>query len=262
MKQMAACESAAVDGHAIFILTRRVFGGSLLATIAMAGTGCAAQNTEYPAYRYRLTVEVDTPEGVRTGSSVIEVRTFKIGPESLAAANGIVMKISGEAVRVDLGKRGSIYALLRSAQMQEWAHRAMLLSLPSPFAELALDEKEQPALFKQLLGKVFVVPRWLRRNGGIAKPSGYPLLARFHNEQDSTTIEELNPDDLSEQLGPGVRLRRMTVEITNDHVTSQISNFLPWLRANYPTPMNINHDPLDYSIASSAHHFDFIRVNS
>ena len=55
---------------------------------------------QLPTYRYRMTVEVETPEGLRTGSSVIEVRTRQgpgfPGPE----AAGIATDVRGEAVAV------------------------------------------------------------------------------------------------------------------------------------------------------------------
>ena len=66
----------------VFTLNRRAFSSALVGICVTAAIGCAAQNEECPPYRYRLTLAVDTPEGVRTGSSVIEVRTFKIGPQS------------------------------------------------------------------------------------------------------------------------------------------------------------------------------------
>lgn len=41
----------------------------VLSALLLSGCG-----DETPTYRYRMTVDVETPEGPRTGSSVIEVR--------------------------------------------------------------------------------------------------------------------------------------------------------------------------------------------
>lgn len=57
-------------------MNRRVTLGSLLALGTLALAGCGDPT---PTYRYRLTVEVNTPEGLRTGSSVIEVETSVAG---------------------------------------------------------------------------------------------------------------------------------------------------------------------------------------
>ncbi|MEP0393170.1 MAG: hypothetical protein ABJ205_00340 [Erythrobacter sp.] len=48
--------------------------------------GCGAEDVA-PDYRYRLTVEVDTPEGLKTGSSVIEVST-KVAKRGTVIVNG------------------------------------------------------------------------------------------------------------------------------------------------------------------------------
>jgi hypothetical protein len=62
-----------------------------------------------PSYRYKMTVEVETPQGLRSGSSVIEVRTSGGG---LTNTGGIQSRVQGEAVAVDLGSRGALFALL------------------------------------------------------------------------------------------------------------------------------------------------------
>ncbi len=63
-------------------------------------------------WRYRLTVVVETPEGIREGSAVREAwasaSSIRIGlPESTSKTN-----IRGEAVVVDLGARGVLFALI------------------------------------------------------------------------------------------------------------------------------------------------------
>ncbi|MDJ0978885.1 MAG: hypothetical protein QNI87_10130, partial [Erythrobacter sp.] len=44
---------------------------SFLALLALSG--CTGADDPTPDYRYRLRVEVETPEGLKTGSSVIAV---------------------------------------------------------------------------------------------------------------------------------------------------------------------------------------------
>ena len=53
------------------MMTRWV-AGMMGLILALFTTACSAEDAA-PDYRYRLTVEVDTPEGLKTGSSVIEV---------------------------------------------------------------------------------------------------------------------------------------------------------------------------------------------
>ena len=72
---------------------------------AFALTSCGYS---LPTYRYRMTVEVETPEGLRSGSTVIEVKNGS-GP-----TGGVGSSVRGEAVAVDLGARGILFALLRT----------------------------------------------------------------------------------------------------------------------------------------------------
>ncbi len=64
-------------------------------------------------WRYKMTVTVETPEGLKTGSAVREMSNsyskIRIDfPESTNPA-----KLVGEAVVVDLGDRGKLFALLK-----------------------------------------------------------------------------------------------------------------------------------------------------
>lgn len=52
----------------------RIIQAAWLALAALTFPACIAAEDKAPDYRYRLTIEVETPEGVKTGSSVIEVQ--------------------------------------------------------------------------------------------------------------------------------------------------------------------------------------------
>ena len=73
-----------------------------------------------PNHRYRLTVEVETPEGLKTGSSVIQVEQSLGRAGGAPASSQIYRKVHGEAVAVDLPDGLTLFALLRSC-----AQRAM-----------------------------------------------------------------------------------------------------------------------------------------
>jgi len=59
----------------------------------------------FPNYtnRFRLTIEVQTPDGIRSGSSVIETTFFKSGDWGPVEARGVRTQAKGEAIFVDLG---------------------------------------------------------------------------------------------------------------------------------------------------------------
>ena len=83
---------------------------TILALLILTPLGyCSIAYPDY-TYRYRMTVEVDTPDGLKTGSSVIEVKTTQwpawISPSGSRVAS---RKASGEAPFVDLGERGILF---------------------------------------------------------------------------------------------------------------------------------------------------------
>ena len=90
------------------MMARRSFlsiAASLGGALALAGCDKPGSGA---AYRYRLTLDVETPEGAKTGSSVIEVRTWETHFEGKRTNH----EVRGQAVVVDLGARGLLFALL------------------------------------------------------------------------------------------------------------------------------------------------------
>ena len=108
------------------MITRRVFNLSLALALALGSCGYRQESLHY-----RLTVEVETPEGVKTGSSVIGVDLSDTGksawlpPEAL----GVTAELRGEAVAVDLPGGQVLFALLRAEQDSDaakwFAHSAV-----------------------------------------------------------------------------------------------------------------------------------------
>ncbi len=180
-----------------------------------------------PDYRYRLTVEVETPEGLKTGSSVIEVEQ-NLGRAGGSPANSqIYRKVRGEAVAVDMPDGRTLFALLRSESDNEWAETVM--DRVSPPSRRGSDGP----LFDgplQLKGEVDV-PRTYPAYAWLEERSAYPMLVTFGDIDDPTSVEEVDPDDLAATFGEGVVLKRVTVELTNDPVTTGIEERLVWLSA-------------------------------
>ena len=85
-----------------------------LGVMASVFAGCVALwFVVYPwiPVRYRLTFEVETPEGLKTGSGVQMASSISY-PEFLTLGrNGGHSDVEGEAVPVDLGGRGTMFAL-------------------------------------------------------------------------------------------------------------------------------------------------------
>ena len=56
-----------------------------------------------------------------------------------------------------------------------------------------------------------------------------PMLVRFRDPSDPTSVERVDPADLAASFEPGVKSDRMIIEITDASVTKGIETALPWL---------------------------------
>lgn len=203
----------------------RIIQAAWLALVALVLPGCAFAEDKAPDYRYRLTVEVETPEGVKTGSSVIEVEQSLSRSTASPSKVGVQRKVRGEAVAVDLPNGKTLFALLRSENNVDWASYV--------YVYLATHEKGKP--FIDQLDNVLEVtgertlPRMWPPVGFLDERSAYPMLVTFGDLGDPTSVLGVDPDDLAASFGEGVTLRRITVELTDAAVTSGISEQLEWL---------------------------------
>jgi hypothetical protein len=216
--------------------TRRAFTAALSAFILpVLLSGCSAAPAD-DVVRYRMTVEVDTPQGVRTGSAVRELRYnanssgwFPLG-ESRPS-----MKVKGEAVAVDIAPGQVLFALLSSARGDvDYAQHVPRIAFPqcmegrdklTPQAQA--DCKDLKWQAKQLVEFWPTLPpqKW--------QGADIPMLVRFKDLADPKSVEAVDPDALEKSFGPGTKLRRITVQVTDDAVTTGIGKRLGWL-GEYP----------------------------
>lgn len=220
---------------------------------ALLLSACGRDNT--PTYRYRLKVEVETPQGLRTGSSVIEVKT-RIGRNPAAPSSQAVRwKVRGEAVAVDLPGGKTLFALLRSPSDVEWAARVMLMQAPSyqgePF-DKQLDNmigmNDELVLHKYFRKKVL----------GHWQPA-YPMLVTFADISNPATAKQVDPENLAAAFGEGVSLQRITVQMTGDEVTTGIEKRLGWLRDYYDKMLDGQRIHNAQVFANNLSQADFVR---
>jgi hypothetical protein len=203
----------------------RIVQAILLALGALVLVSCAFAEDKAPDYRYRLTVEVDTPEGLKTGSSVIEVRQNMGRSGSSPLHSQIYRHAKGEAVPVDLPGGRTLIALLRSENDIEWAAQVMHRIAPKIEGETSEDAFDNVLLIKG----VVEMPRTFPPVAWIPERSAYPMLVTFGDLADPASVAEVDPDDLVASFGEGVKLKRITVELTDDPVTTGINERLGWL---------------------------------
>ena len=207
----------------------RVLQTTWLALAALLVSGCALAEDKAPDYRYRLTVEVETPEGVKTGSSVIQVEQSLGGAASAGGLAGgqIYYKFRGEAVAVDLPGGKTLFALPRSSNDVDWAARVMQKLAPKIQGEPWPESFDNVLLIKGAVE----VPRMWPASETLPERSAFPMLVTFGDIAEPASVELVDPDDLAATFGGGVKLRRIMVELTDDPVTTGIERRLVWMSA-------------------------------
>lgn len=203
--------------------TRRSVLGLMasVGSLSMLAGGCSLF---YPSstIRYRMTVEVETPQGLRTGSSVIET-SFQ-GEPRIGDSGGLNAKARGEAVAVDL-PGGVLFALLANRK-----------SGPD-YPIYLLDNALRNGVVIPPLSRTYQGGEWKGQQDEAkrVKPSitltaaDYPMMVRFADIRYPKSVEAVEPDNLAASFGAGVRLKRIVVQLTDDPVTTGIEKRLGWL---------------------------------
>jgi hypothetical protein len=167
-------------------------------------------------YHYKVTVAVQTPEGLKTGSAVREV-VYEPNLITLPDMAAVTASYRGEAVAVDLPGGETLFALLRSDEF---------FTLQAAFGDDA-NSTLKTAKAKGTVAILQYPPRTPRER------AGYPLLVTFGDVRDPNTLLLVDPSNFAKSFGLGVALSRITVQITDDPVTSGIEKRLSWLPTVY-----------------------------
>jgi hypothetical protein len=174
-----------------------------------------------PGHKYRLTLEVETPDGIRSASGVMAVV-----PDRAYSRSGHT-NTRADALFVDLGGGRNLLALL--------AHLDGSLDLDgSNYVALRAygEASGEPVSFNAMSGMTGIVS---------VKGALIPVLATFSDLADPATMRVVAPDDLEAVLGTGFRLHGVTAEVVpngfwpidfggalGEPVTRGIEAKLPW----------------------------------
>ena len=198
-------------------------------------------------YRYRIAVEVNTPAGVRTGSAVREIRWSRM-PTLTSESHSIFIKQIGEAVAVDLPGRKTLFVLVGDAQE----------TILAGFFSIVGGKGAMGALLKEAdrTKHVYTFPsRDVLRRYHLA----YPRFVTFNDPADPLSVIEVDPAEPAATLGPGYSIKRVTIQMTDEPVTSGIRKRLPWLSSHPEPSLNPRHGPHDWSLPATLTHGDFSR---
>ena len=220
------------------MIERRATFGILAGGVAALLGACGVSGgTEY---RYKLSVEVETPEGIRSGFAVRQVN-WAAGKKLTQEADTSSMSHTGEAVMVDLPNGQTLFALM-SPDGQETPMLAFGSARQTPAVEglvKVLSPPERPEV----------------TYGG----SGYPRLVRFRDINDPKTVEKVDQADLASSFGAGYRLKRITAQVVDEDVTEKVAERLGWLKKSSMKRLNPPKNPSDFSGGPPFYSQDFWR---
>ena len=154
-------------------------------------------------------------------------------------ANGVpwVVNVHGEAVAVDLGDHGLLFALLTGPVDTDRGSGKKFY--PDSPVTVLLAQLSDTGVGGMTSGNLASLSG--RKDVVEVPPARLPMLVRFRDIEDPMTVEQVDPEDLAASFGPGVRLVRATLAITDDVPTFSIEQRLPWLKRLNGAHLTGNH---------------------
>lgn len=146
-----------------------------------------------PGHKYRLTVEVETPDGIKSGSGVLAVH-----PDRGYSRRGHT-STKGDAVLVDLGGGKNLLALLAHLD-----NKSLDLDGVNYLALRAYKAAGRNVSFNEMSRQTGAVP---------VTGTLIPVLVTFAVPGDPASARAVSPDDLEAALGGGFHLRGIAAEV-------------------------------------------------
>lgn len=206
------------------------------------------------SWHQKLTITVETPMGEVSASSVSAVSWRK--HRILWGVMGWSYDVTGEAVVVEVTPGRFLLALMKGTGTTEYMGSVAPASIAGREGRV-LDLE----LFSGVLSEVHYGSS---RAAGVIPVTEvwYPMLVTFDDITKPESVRVVDPENLAAVFGEGVRLKAVTLEITEEVVTEgRVEGVLGWLQ-NYPEAHIIPKvDPKDFSLPTTLWQGDFIRRN-
>ena len=165
-------------------------------------------------WHQKMTLEVEVDGQLYTGASVVKVTVQESEPLTKQLGYPLQFGAKGEAAYVELPGRRYLFALLGGGPSDSGPQTNALNIFQDQLPRKGLER--------------FAVLSTSRFKTEIPR-SHYPLLVAFMDINDPNSVREVDPDNLAPMFGPGVSLKRLTLEITDEPVTEgKIEQVLGW----------------------------------
>jgi len=181
--------------------------------------------------RYRLTVEVQDGDQIKTGSSVIDA-SYAIEPDwSPSGPHVHDPDIVGYAPTVDLGEKGMLFLTFERTPTATYV-RERSKQIPCGFGVvgcLPFAAYNKPAIWSKRSEMKAPLYELLRQSGPRDVPFAMlPKLARFRDINEPLSLTPVSPNDLA-AFGAGIQLKRVILQLTNDRVSPLPASWPQWL---------------------------------
>lgn len=184
-----------VAGPRLFVSSGKVVSDALTTTVI----------------KYKIIVEVETPEGLKTGSNVAQVTITPKFVHWNPSSPPVSTRVKAEAIFIDLGQGKNIVSTLKFGESG------------------TLDNIGELA---QSVFKCTTSGLRLRRNGTRSEltNTNIPVLVTFLDPNNPNTLRVVKPDEFEHAFGSGYLFKAAWIEITEDAVTTnRIEQSLPWV---------------------------------
>lgn len=186
---------------------------------ALALAGCARPEA---TIRYKFTLTIETPEGVKTGSNVVQLDYY-----NSFDGGGYPHRTYGQALVIDLGRRGVLAATLsRKGFLPDTRNFSWVDADPT---SLVLDKCVGGRA--QAVSAIDVIRQLLPcKDRYSLDRTEFPDLILFKESNDPSSAAVVDPFHPATTLGQTVKIQSATLEITNDAITYEVDRQLPWVR--------------------------------
>jgi hypothetical protein len=164
--------------------------------VVLAMSLCLTSCGRTETYRYKLTLAVNTPDGLKRGTSVVEAVFFDVSiPE-----RGTMHKLRGEALYLDLGPGARPLIALLTKQLHPKYGKDLRWT-----RDAGPEIKWLSRLYGLTPSEDYVddLPRIAQARGSRRiDPADLPDLVTFADINDPKSVIEVDPSDLQATLGP------------------------------------------------------------
>lgn len=169
-------------------------------------------------WHQKLTVTVETPAGERTGAAVVEVRAI-FGRQVMSQAE-VQYGYSGEATAVEVEPGKYLFALLGGTEERYACAAGKALGWSGPW---------NPSGDIGRGAWLAEVPRQAGLPAVTVTGKCMPLMVIFGDIHDPKSVQRVDPGDLRSSFGPEVRLKAVTLSVTDEAVTEgRVEAVLGW----------------------------------